>query len=56
MLKNTRVEGPGLENLVEMHQLHELWLSNSSVTDAGLQHLQGLTNVSMLVLAGTDIS
>jgi hypothetical protein len=37
-------------------QLQDLSVSSPRITDAGLAHLQGLTNLSALVLNGTQIS
>ena len=40
----------------EMKQLDMLWLGSTRVTDAGLEHLKGLTQLDVLHLDGTQVT
>jgi serine/threonine protein kinase len=53
---NTKVTGPGLEELSRLKSLQFLYLDNSPITDAGLQHVGTVKTLTYVSLMGTAIS
>lgn len=50
---------PGDDDLIYVGELHGMWslnLAGSSVTDAGLKHLYGLTRLRSVYLYGTKVT
>lgn len=59
-LEDVRLIGPqvtnrSLRNLGEVQEMQRLWLTDTSINDAGLTHLGGHTNLRLLDLEGEDI-
>ena len=59
-LRRLSLLGPGISDrslpiIGELHQLEDLNLESTRITDDGLSHLTGLKNLRSLNLAGTDI-
>ena len=46
----------GTEAIEGLTKLEELWVDDTSVTDAGLEHLRGLTGLLVLQLEDTQVT
>ena len=56
VVPNTQVTGAGLAHLSQLGQLRQLHLRNSKISEEGLEHLRGQTNLELLDLSGTDVT